>query len=235
MNSAFFSDEAFLFMQGHPDSVFAESFAQINQGWTDFGQTDFSLVRQNPWLKEAALEEVMELRPVSPTKCSDTKQVPSMKKSKVTRKSSTKSRRHRWNRSDLPKKAAFRFVRKFFHDLFKKQHPKIVKKRYVNCDVQTAIESMQRTISSVLSEELITEELTRFTVGILGIKKSYQLDCSNKVRDEIDQFWNTTQMFTIGGFNKCMKSKSFQTLCRCVVAQRKDSRAKILEESLLKY
>ncbi|CAI2367341.1 unnamed protein product [Moneuplotes crassus] len=135
-------------------------------------------------------------------------------------------------RADAKIKKVFRITRKHIKKLFKSMNSKIIQKRYVNCSLDKIYERMRLTLQSIISEELLADDLVYYTIGILGIKKPSELNYKRKIQGEISQFNETNTKFTYKKLEKTLQSDSLRVLLRYMVSQVDVSMAETLENIL---
>ncbi|CAI2367764.1 unnamed protein product [Moneuplotes crassus] len=148
------------------------------------------------------------------------------KKSSPKQKKSPKMR----GRLDIKKKKALRDVRKFYKDSFKSKNVEIMKQRYINCSFEMIFEGTQWTLMDAIPQEFVTDELVYYTIGILGIKKLSEINCSNKLKNEISQYFEAVRRFTLRSFNFTIKSDNFVTLCR-FLPQNKEQTTRMISDA----
>ncbi|CAI2380922.1 unnamed protein product [Moneuplotes crassus] len=115
-------------------------------------------------------------------------------------------------RRDVVYKSALRKLRRFFKNIFKTQNLDIVSRRYINCRIGYLYQKMYQTLTTVIPEGYITDELVYFTMGIAGIRKPSELPCSNQIRQEIKAIMSCASTFSQKKYQRCLSSESFQTL-----------------------
>ncbi|CAI2382950.1 unnamed protein product [Moneuplotes crassus] len=115
-------------------------------------------------------------------------------------------------RRDVVYKSALRKLRRFFKNIFKTQNLDIVGRRYINCRIGYLYQKMYQTLTTVIPEGYITDELVYFTMGIAGIRKPSELPCSNQIRQEIKAIMSCASTFSQKKYQRCLRSESFQTL-----------------------
>ena len=115
-------------------------------------------------------------------------------------------------RSDVQYKASIRLVRRYYKDLFKAKNQKIVKKRYINCQVEDIYENMKKTLQGRIPQEFITEDLIYYTIGILNLREVNDLPCSPEVRIEIEKLLSCVRNFSKFKYVKAFKSMNFRIL-----------------------
>ncbi|CAI2362054.1 unnamed protein product [Moneuplotes crassus] len=100
-------------------------------------------------------------------------------------------------RGDMEVKKAFRLIRKFYKNLFKSNNSEIVRKRYTNCDSSQLFLGMRNMLQTIMPDDLITDDIVHYTIGILGIIKKHKLECSEALKQEVADFLETSRHFTI--------------------------------------
>ncbi|CAI2367312.1 unnamed protein product [Moneuplotes crassus] len=135
-------------------------------------------------------------------------------------------------RADMEIKKACRRIKQFYKVLFKSQNPEIIKRRYINCDSQVILQSMKETLLTILPEDDVTDELTYFTIGICGIKQSFELECLEETEKDIYSYSEAAKRFTMLKFKLCLNSTNLQTLCRGFISQNEGDLSDILQKAL---
>ncbi|CAI2373660.1 unnamed protein product [Moneuplotes crassus] len=135
-------------------------------------------------------------------------------------------------RADAKLKKALRFAKNHIKKLFKAKNSKIIHKRYVNCTLEEMYVRMRLTLQSIISEELLVDDLVYYTIGILNLKKPTKLDCKKKVKGEILMFNETLKKFTYRKLEETMQSSSLRVLLRYIISQADESIAETLEHLL---
>ncbi|CAI2372945.1 unnamed protein product [Moneuplotes crassus] len=135
-------------------------------------------------------------------------------------------------RSDSKIKSALRFIKRFIKKFFKTMNSQIIERRYVNCSPIKIFETMRSTLSNIVSEELLVDDLVYFTIGILKIKKPFQLDCKQTIRKEISDFIEMSANFTYKKMQRALQSNYLRVLCRSILPQVDRSIAETLEQVL---
>ncbi|CAI2361758.1 unnamed protein product [Moneuplotes crassus] len=151
------------------------------------------------------------------------------KNTQVSHKLETHKKRER---ADAKIKKALRFTKNYIKKLFKSMNPMIAHKRYVNCSAMKIFGRMKLTLSSILSEDLLADDLVYYTIGILGLKKSSHLNCKQKIKREISDFLGTNRTFTYKKLKKTLQSSSFRVLCRYMISQADETIVESLEQVL---
>ncbi|CAI2382833.1 unnamed protein product [Moneuplotes crassus] len=135
-------------------------------------------------------------------------------------------------RFDIEMKRALRLLKKFYKKLFKSDNYKIVQRRYVNCDTYRVSISMKSMLLSIFPQELVTDDLAYYTIGILGIKKPSEFHCREQTRREIKEFRKTINRFTQKQLLIAMQSDSLKVLVRLCISCFDDHSASILQQAL---
>ncbi|CAI2378482.1 unnamed protein product [Moneuplotes crassus] len=146
----------------------------------------------------------------------------------VVKKSTSRKR----VRADAEIKRALRLVKKHLKKLFKSKNSKIIQKRYVNCTPYQIYERMRLTLQSIISEELLADDLVYYAIGILSLKKPSELDCKQKVKKEISDFDETITKFTYKKLENTMQSNSLRVLLRYMTSQTDEATVETLEHML---
>ncbi|CAI2368793.1 unnamed protein product [Moneuplotes crassus] len=123
------------------------------------------------------------------------------------------------NRVDAELKGALRFVKKYLKNLFKSMNPRITNRRYINCTLEEILEAMRATLSSIIPQDLLADDLVYYTVGILSIRKYSELGCKQRIKKEITMFNEANKSFTFKKLKKCMQESSLWILCRYIAPQ----------------
>lgn len=91
-------------------------------------------------------------------------------------------------RKDTAHKSAMRYLKQYFKNIFKKNNPKIVRMRFVNCPPAELFREMEATLGDLFPEESQSSDLVHYTLGITGILPWEQLDCSPSLKKEVKTF-----------------------------------------------
>ncbi|CAI2362314.1 unnamed protein product [Moneuplotes crassus] len=137
-------------------------------------------------------------------------------------------------RGDMEVKKAFRLIRKFYKNFFKSNNSEIVRKRYTNCDSSQLFIGMRNMLQIIMPDDLITDDIVHYTIGILGIIKKHKLECSEALKQEVADFLETSRHFTIKKLKFLLKSKRLQTLCRAFITQNNGPMTQILQKFVTK-
>jgi len=136
-------------------------------------------------------------------------------------------------RTDVKYKAAIRLVRRYYRNLFKAKNQNIVKKRYANWEVEDLFDHMKRTLQGRIPEELITEDLVYYAIGILNLRKVEDLPCSTKVKEHLQDFLSCVRNFSKIKYVKSFKSENFRILWNYVIKESLElGKTQILKETL---
>ena len=145
-----------------------------------------------------------------------------------SRKSKGSSRRR-----DVENKASIRLIRRFYRDLFKSHNKSIVRRRYTNCKIKQIYYNMYKTLENKIPEELLTEDLVYFTIGILTLKESSKLRCTKEVKEDITDFLNCVRNYTKIRYLSILKSPKVKTLWKYIIeALPEDPNAKLLSQQI---
>ena len=115
-------------------------------------------------------------------------------------------------RKDVKYKASIRFIRRFYRDLFKTHNKSIVRRRYTNCKIKDIYYTMYKTLENKVPEELLTEDVVYFTIGILSLKETSKLRCTTEVKEDISNFLTCVRNYTKIGYFSVLKSPRVQIL-----------------------
>lgn len=136
-------------------------------------------------------------------------------------------------RTDIIFKSSLRLVRNKLRSLFKSQNKSIVKLRYVNCRTKKIFKHMKETLSQVLPQELISDSLIYYWIGILKLKDFKRISCPDSVKQEIQKFLWWVSKFTKTKFHLVMDSEYYKVLCGHMIdLLPTDDRSKLLKEFL---
>ncbi|CAI2379974.1 unnamed protein product [Moneuplotes crassus] len=116
-------------------------------------------------------------------------------------------------RKDIEYKFILRLLRKFYKNLFKQDHSRIVARRFINCRIHEVLPKVRATLQGRISEALITDRLITFTIGMIGLKKPTDLDCSDSLKSEVANFLECLRSFSHDKIQKALHSTSLRVLC----------------------
>ncbi|CAI2373479.1 unnamed protein product [Moneuplotes crassus] len=136
------------------------------------------------------------------------------------------------DRVDFKLRNSLRFLRRYFLQLYKQANRRIVQKRYVNCSTRQIVDSVRATLEQSFQNMEVSEDLAKYTAGILSLKSSSSLKCSSQVSQEIRLFLEAVRKFRLKNFKRLMASANLQTLCRHLMASCQDDKIDVLRQAL---
>ncbi|CAI2363350.1 unnamed protein product [Moneuplotes crassus] len=135
-------------------------------------------------------------------------------------------------REDSLYKSSIRQMRKFYRDLFKDNNRNIVRRRYKNCKTRQIYEKLHSTLEKEVLEGSLTPDLVYFTMGIIDIRKTSHLPCSQACKLEISLFLELTRRFSKKRLRNALRSENLRTLCWTFVKSRDNCETSILHREL---
>ncbi|CAI2383169.1 unnamed protein product [Moneuplotes crassus] len=135
-------------------------------------------------------------------------------------------------RSDVEFKAALRLIKRFFKNVFKSKNTEIIRRRYINCDMEEVQSQMKILLCEIFPQEELTEELVNYTIGVVNPKWGSRLDCSKEAHDEISKFHTCCQTFSKKKFSALLESQNFRVLCSYPTQKLDDPRIRVIKQEL---
>ena len=116
-------------------------------------------------------------------------------------------------------KAALRQMRKFYSNIFKKNNPKIVRRRF--CNAKSS--EVKRAIKSIVENEFGSvdcfKDLQYYLLGILKIKDILRMNWNNTIKSEVMDFIEWIRDYSSIKFTKLFKSKWLRILCKHFISK----------------
>ena len=116
-------------------------------------------------------------------------------------------------RSDVALKRGIRQVWKYFHHLFKRHNPSLVRRRLCNLKNCMIFKGIQRSLETVLPQKSISKNLIKYVVGICMLKPQDKFKFEESLVKDIDTFITCAQSYSYSKLKLLLKSDNFRALC----------------------
>ncbi|CAI2386309.1 unnamed protein product [Moneuplotes crassus] len=137
-------------------------------------------------------------------------------------------------RKDVAYKTAIRILKRFFKNTYKSQNRDINERDHKMLSIEDICTRMQSLLASFIPQELLTQDLVYYTIGITGIKSIPNIPSMLAIQKEVTDFKSCAQAFSMKKFEKTLSSESFITLC-CYISQKSnDPRTSVLRDGILR-
>ena len=111
----------------------------------------------------------------------------------------------------MVRKSVIRMVKRFYHRLFVKENPELIKKRFINISFLTALTEMDRFVKKYFKNGNSTQ-LSIFLIAALGFKPKIPSRYGSSVNSEVEDFRNLIRSYSEALFNIIHESLHFRIL-----------------------
>ena len=113
-------------------------------------------------------------------------------------------------------KSSIRAIRRHIKNRFKQQNMKLMRKRLWNVKNYEIAKQVLKMISETLPQELWTNDLAKYIIGVCRLKPMKKFRLNNNLTDDINLFLLCTKQYSYTAFSKLVKSHRFQNLWNVV-------------------
>ena len=119
-------------------------------------------------------------------------------------------------RNDVALKSSIRTIRKHIKNKFKTRNARLMKRRLWNVKNCEIVKNIKKMISETLSDELWTNDLAKYIIGVCKLKSLNKFKLSDELIEDINLFLNWTKQYSYSTFLKLVNNNLFQNLWKVV-------------------
>ncbi|CAI2360391.1 unnamed protein product [Moneuplotes crassus] len=138
------------------------------------------------------------------------------------------------DRKDVAFKTALRLLKRFFRNTYRTQTSDISDKKHRALPIEAIFGRMQILLSSFIPQQLLTQDLVYYTIGITALRNISKIPCQRSIKREIADFQKCSFAFSRTKLDEALSSQSLITLCCCIVQKSDDPRISILKDEILR-